>query len=254
MVQLPESENIILSEDALLTRDVGELPASPEKPLPIRAKFYKVGMMQYISHLDLVRTMTRIIVRSGVPAWYSQGFNPRLKLTFSLPLSIGTQSECEFFDIRLTAPMSSREVMARLNRSLTDEMQIVAVYPGTRRFGDIAWADYEIKLTSPSLTSETAHRLADLYTSPLVVTKRSKTGDKDVDILPFISLRSCRYEEGSVTVRVLLSADSANYLNPEYLVKAAQDRLGLALDDPFSECYTIVRKEVYLDDRTTVFR
>ena len=43
--------------------------ATPEKPLPIRAKFYKVGMLQYISHLDLVRTMTRILVRSGIPAW-----------------------------------------------------------------------------------------------------------------------------------------------------------------------------------------
>ena len=254
MVQLSGSENIILSGDELLSRDVGELPASPEKPLQIRAKFYKIGMMQYISHLDLVRTMTRIIVRSGVPAWYSQGFNPRLKLTFSLPLSIGTQSECEFFDIRLISPMSSAEIMSRLNRSLTDEMQIVAVYPGTRRFGDIAWADYEIKLTSPSLSENAARELADLYTSPLVVTKRSKTGDKEVDILPFLSLRSCRFDEGSVTLRALLSADSANYLNPEYLVRAAQDRLGLALDDPFGEFYTIVRKEVYLSDRTTIFR
>ena len=70
--------------------------------IPVRAKFYKIGSLQYISHLDLVRTMTRVLVRSHIPAWYSQGFNPRLKLTFSLPLSIGTQSECEFFDIRLT--------------------------------------------------------------------------------------------------------------------------------------------------------
>ena len=52
MVQLSGSENIILSGDELLSRDVGELPASPEKPLQIRAKFYKIGMMQYISHLD----------------------------------------------------------------------------------------------------------------------------------------------------------------------------------------------------------
>ena len=57
------------------------------KPIPIRAKFYKVGSLQFISHLDLMRTMTRNMVRAGIPAWYSQGFNPRLKLTFSLPLS-----------------------------------------------------------------------------------------------------------------------------------------------------------------------
>ena len=67
----------------------------PPAPQPIRARFYKIGMLQCnISHLDLVRTMTRIITRAGIPAWYTQGFNPRLKLTFAMPLSIGTQSEC----------------------------------------------------------------------------------------------------------------------------------------------------------------
>ena len=77
------------------------------QPMQIRAKFYKIGMLQYISHLDLMRTMTRTLTRAGIPAWYSQGFNPRLKITFSLPLSIGTQSECEFFDIKLVLKIIS---------------------------------------------------------------------------------------------------------------------------------------------------
>ena len=165
--------------------------------IPVRARFYKVGMLQYISHLDLVRTMTRILVRSGIPAWYSQGFNPRLKLTFAMPLSIGTQSECEFFDIRLTSPMDFDEIKARLNRSLTEEMQVLEVYQSPRKFNEIAWAEYEIKMTSPGLNSGTADALRELYTNPLVVTKRSKTGDKDVDILPYIDLRSCEYSDGA---------------------------------------------------------
>ena len=73
------------------------------------AEFEKMGRMSWFSHLDLQNTMQRALRRAGLPVRYSQGFNPRLKLTFSLPLSIGTQSECEFFDIRLTAPMSSAE-------------------------------------------------------------------------------------------------------------------------------------------------
>ena len=222
--------------------------------IPVRARFYKVGMLQYISHLDLVRTMTRILVRSGIPAWYSQGFNPRLKLTFAMPLSIGTQSECEFFDIRLTSPMDFDEIKARLNRSLTEEMQVLEVYQSPRKFNEIAWAEYEIKMTSPGLNAGTADALRELYTNPLVVTKRSKTGDKDVDILPYIDLRSCEYADGAVTIRALLSADSANYLNPEYLVKAAEAKLGIGFEDPFSEFYTIVRREVYLGDGATVFR
>lgn len=231
-----------------------KMMATPENPLSIRVKFYKVGMLQYISHLDLVRTMTRILVRSGIPAWYSQGFNPRLKLTFAMPLSIGTQSECEFFDIRLTAPMSKDEVKARINRALTDELQVTDVYISNLKFREIGWAEYEIKMTSPSLTSDTAKALTSLYTNPLLVTKHTKTGDKEVDILSNISLRSCHFEDGSITIRALLSADSANYLNPEYLITAAEEKLGLKFEDPFNEYYTIIRKEVYLPDMTTVFR
>lgn len=224
------------------------------QPMQIRAKFYKVGSLQYISHLDLVRTMTRNLVRSGVPAWYSQGFNPRLKLTFSLPLSIGTQSECEFFDIRLTEEMALEEVKARINDTLTDEMKITEVYQSERKFSDIAWSLYEISMTSNGISDTTAKKLTDLYTSPLVVTKRSKSGDKDVDISPHIDLRGVSQNEDRITVNALLSADSANYLNPEYLVKAAQSKLGITFDDPFSEYYTIMRKEVYLADKVTVFR
>lgn len=233
---------------------VSEAKTELTNPMPIRAKFYKIGMLQYISHLDLVRTMTRVLVRAGIPAWYSQGFNPRLKLTFAMPLSIGTQSECEFFDIRLVKPMELDEVKSRINAALTDEMQIVDVYQSERKFSDIQWAEYEIKLTSPKLSADTAESLTELYTHSLTITKRSKSGDKEVDILPYIDLRSCEYADGSVTVRALLSADSANYLNPEYLIKAADSRLGITFDDPFSEYYTIMRKQVYLADKVTVFR
>ncbi len=224
------------------------------QPMQIRAMFYKIGSLQYISHLDLVRTMTRNIIRAGIPAWYSQGFNPRLKLTFSLPLSIGTESECEFFDIRLTEPMSLDEIKARINVTLTDEMQITDVYQSERKFSEIAFAEYEIRMVWGGADASVAERLSELYNSPLVLTKRSKSGDKEVDISPYIDLRSCEYEDGGITIRALLSADSANYLNPEYLIKAADSKLGIKFEDPFSEYYTIARREVYLADKITAFR
>ncbi len=224
------------------------------QPMPIRAKFYKVGSLQYISHLDLVRTMTRNITRAGIPAWYSQGFNPRLKLTFSLPLSIGTQSMSEFFDIRLVAPMELDEIKRRINETLTDEMKIVDVYQSERKFSEIAWAEYEIKMTSPHLNAETAVALCELYTHPLVLLKHSKSGDKEVDISPYIDLRECSFADGEITVRAFLSADSADYLNPEYLIAGAEQKLGVSFVDPFSEYYTIIRKEVYLADKVTAFR
>ena len=224
-----------------------------QQNIPVRAKFYKIGSLQYISHLDLVRTMTRILVRSHIPAWYSQGFNPRLKLTFSLPLSIGTQSECEFFDIRLTQPMDFDEIKSRLNSSLTDEMKIVDVYTPERKFSEIAWSEYEIVIHSPSLDASSSILMNDICTNPLVVMKRSKAGDHEVDISPFIRLRECESQSGELRLVALMSSDSANYLNPEYLIKAACPRLGVTFENLFEDYYSIVRKQVYLADMTTVF-
>ncbi len=223
------------------------------QPMPIRAKFYKMGMLQYISHLDLMRTMTRTLTRAGIPAWYSQGFNPRLKITFSLPLSIGTQSECEFFDIRLVEPMDLEEVTRRINEGLTDEMQLTDVYQSDRKFSDIEWSEYDITMTSPALSRKTADDLKELYTNPLVLMKRSKSGDKEVDISPFIDLREVAFADGQIKIKALLCADSANYLNPEYLIKGAQQKLGVNFDDPFTESYSIIRKCVYLADKITPF-
>ena len=69
-------------------------------PLNLRVKFSKTGRLAYISHLDLVRTMNKIVVRAKLPLWYTEGFNPKPKMVFSVPLSTGTESDVEFMEDR----------------------------------------------------------------------------------------------------------------------------------------------------------
>ncbi|MBQ9078281.1 MAG: DUF2344 domain-containing protein, partial [Ruminococcus sp.] len=42
----------------------------------VRAVFEKKDRAKYISHLDLNRCMRRIFRRSGLPIWYTEGYNP----------------------------------------------------------------------------------------------------------------------------------------------------------------------------------
>ena len=67
---------MILSE-----QQVKALP-SLDPPKTVRLTFRKAGRLQYISHLDLQRSMARIIARAGLPVWYTKGFNPHPKLVF----------------------------------------------------------------------------------------------------------------------------------------------------------------------------
>ncbi|MBQ2757724.1 MAG: DUF2344 domain-containing protein [Clostridia bacterium] len=114
-----------------------------EAPRTLRLRFCKLGNLQYISHLDLQRTFSRVLVRAGLPLWYTKGFNPHIKMVFGLPLPVGSESVCELLDIRIERDMQESEVLARLNAELTDELAVTAVYPAARKFADIAFAEYE---------------------------------------------------------------------------------------------------------------
>lgn len=58
----------------------------------VRIRFSKTGALQYISHLDLHRTFTRLLVRRGVPVWYSEGFSPHPRLSLRRRCPLGPKA------------------------------------------------------------------------------------------------------------------------------------------------------------------
>lgn len=241
----------MLSESKLIEKArLRKLPEF-ERPLTVRLKFKKVGSLQYISHLDLQRTFMRVVVRSCIPAWYTKGFNPHAKLVFSTPLSVGAQSTCEYLDIRIDREMSCDEIKARLNAELTDELCIIDAYLPQTDFSQIGWASYEIEISTSGADDAMAKRAEQvLTTAPLVMTKRTKSGEKDVDIIPLIKSASAVYDQNAGTIKIscVLSASSTEYLNPEMLVTALKQNLGILVSDPSVEWYTIMRTNLFTTD------
>ena len=215
------------------------------EPIPMRLKFRKTGDLQYISHLDLQRVMSRIIVRSGIPAWYTQGFNPHAKMVFSMPLSIGAQSVCEYLDIKIDKKISTDEILARLNAEVTDDMKFSAAYVPKSKLSEIALVRYEIDICTDVSDKELAKKAEKLLTTrPLVMKKRSKSGEREVDILEFV--KSVEAEQGdSLKITVVLTAGEGS-LNPEMIVSALRENLGILTTD--EESYTIMRTNLYFAD------
>lgn len=191
----------------------------------IRVKFTKTGRLKFISHLDLSRTMKNALLRAKIPIWYSEGFNPRPKIVFAMPLSVGVESICEYMDIRLTEPTDIEFDF------FTDEMKVVEIYKSDTNFNEIGYAEYKIEFDD-----EIDIRKLE---SPLIITKKSKNGEKEINIQPMVKC----YKYSNRTLTALLSADNENYLNPEILAKALT-KTG----------YDICRINVYLRDGETVFR
>jgi radical SAM family uncharacterized protein/radical SAM-linked protein len=69
--------------------------------LRVRIGYRKLGRTAYASHLDLVRSLPRMLRRVGLPLYYSEGFRPLPRITFGPALPVGTASLCEHVDVRL---------------------------------------------------------------------------------------------------------------------------------------------------------
>ena len=75
--------------------------------------------------------------------------------------------------------------------------------------------------------------------------KKSKSGEKEVDITAFIKNLSVSSQNGEMTINVILSAGSTENLNPEYIVTAIKNSLDIFSADPQNESYRIFRNKVY---------
>lgn len=214
-----------------------------EAPETVRIKFCKVGNLQFISHLDLQRTFHRVLVRANIPMWYTKGFNPHAKLVFGVPLSVGTESMCEMADLKLERKISLEDIKNQLNEQLTDEMYVLDVYYPTTKFADVAYADYTVTLKSPIINGDTEKKAAELFSSPVMMIKKSKSGEKEVDITSFIKKISFSAQDGEMKICAILSAGSTENLNPEYIVSALKNAGLFATDTDFS--YRIMRNKVY---------
>ena len=218
----------------------------------LRIRFKKLGRLQYISHLDLVRTMSKILVRAKLPMWYTEGFNPKPKMVFAAPLSIGTDSEAEFMDLRLLEHVDPGMVRAKLNACMTREMQIKEAYYPTTPLTELAYLSYEIRIVSPMVTDALLEKVRiALSSDTVVVKKKTKSGERDVDIKGQIREASASLDGDALVILANLSADSASFLNPEYLVTYLKGATGvLTSPDLLSETYSILRKEAYRADMT----
>ena len=219
-------------------------------PITLRVKFCKVGNLQYISHLDLVRTMMKVIVRAKLPLWYTEGFNPKPKLTFAAPLSIGTESLCEFMDIRLTEKIDPKKAIDALNVNMDLQMRAVDAYYPETKMTALRWLAYEISINTNGMDEELASKCREtLEADTLPILKKTKSGEAMVDIKPLVKSADVCFDGERIRINCVLSADSSSFLNPEYIVKVLRERCGiLSSGNLLSENYSIMRTNAYRED------
>ena len=88
--------------------------------------FTKLGILKYISHLDLLRLFQRVLRRAGIPVLFSQGYHPIAKIRFKRALKLGIESKAEELYLKLLKPLPEDELIQRLNTQLPSGIQIIS--------------------------------------------------------------------------------------------------------------------------------
>ena len=90
-----------------------------------------------------------------------------------------------------------------------------------------------------------------LTSAPLLLTKRTKAGEKEIDIVPLIHEVEIKFDDdATLHIDATLSATTNEFLNPEMLITALKRECGILSGDPMEEWYTILRTSVMKADFT----
>jgi len=185
-----------------------------------RVFYTKTGRLKYISHLDVNRLMQRALKRSGLPVWYSEGFNPHIYLTFALPLALGVESVYEVMDFRLVAFLSEKEITRRIQSALPEGMTVLSVSRPVDKVQEIASAEFEIAFSSCSASDLLEKWNAFLAKDEICVEKRTKKGIKTINIKPEITVKCAAVEAERFLLTLLLPAGIEKNISPFLVLEA----------------------------------
>ena len=188
----------------------------------VRIFYKKKGNMKFVSHLDLNRFMIRMIRKSGIPVWYSEGFNPHPYITFALPLSLGFESDYEVMDVRLDDDNFKNEaVLKELSAEMPEGIEFLEASNPIMKAGEVAFAAFSVEFDEGFNTiSEKLN--AFLSEEHIYSEKKTKKGAvKILDLKEFI--KDFSLEENKL--KITLAAGGSNNLNPKLLIDEFERRL-----------------------------
>lgn len=148
------------------------------------------GDLRFISHHDSLRLFERALTRARIPLRYSEGFNPKPRISIVLPRPVGVASLDELLVVELASETAPSEVLSRLRQEMPPGITLTAaesLEDKESRQPREAW--YSLEIDSP--TCEAAAKRAEEFLSRERATirracRKSKT-DKLVDIRSYVT-------------------------------------------------------------------
>lgn len=198
----------------------------PKTRQRLRITFAKGEPIKYISHLDLMRTWERSLRRAQVPLAYSEGFNPRPKISIAAPLPVGFTGRGEVMDVMLSRHISPYKFAKRLKPHLPSGLEILSVeeiylslpsLPSQMRH-----AEYRVVVESEEILAEIAKRVEQVLSAQSLPRQRERKGKvTEYDLRLLIDDLWIEGREGTTCVLGMrLQSDSQATGRPDEVLEA----------------------------------
>lgn len=217
-----------------------------------RLLFSKCDNARYISHLDLMRTFQRAFQRAGIAIKHTEGFNPHPFVSIALPLSVGFSSKCEILEFGLLEGTAKRDVPKLLNKVMPSGITVHKCYDAVRKVKELKYVNYIVTMEYEGglpTGAETAVQALLREKSVLVrkKSKKSKTGESEVDIIPLIKQATVESRRDMLALDLVLAAQNPG-LNPELICAAVRARC-----PEYAPDFTTFHRKSVLDEQMEPF-
>jgi len=92
-----------------------------------RVVFSKRGTARFLSHIDLIHVLQRAFRRAGVAVAQSQGFHPKMLISYGPALALGMEGRNELLEFRAPFLFEERAFVAGLNKCLPAGIRILGL-------------------------------------------------------------------------------------------------------------------------------
>ena len=186
--------------------------------ITVRIRFEKTGEAAYISLLDLQRVFHRILKRSGLPVYYTQGFNPHIYLSFACPLSLGQESLCECCEVKTEAEDPQLDTWCDvLQPYMPRGIKVLSAQQAQNKVAEIDHASYLVTLPASAAAALDAYNAAE----NAMVVKKTKRGQKELDLKTIIP----HVEAPNYNPALLLGYLQQQYNIPPWLCSVLRTKL-----------------------------
>jgi len=185
-------------------------------------KYTKESEIKFISHLDLMRTIQRVVRRANLPIEYSKGFNPHMTISIAQPLSVGVYSCGEYLDAVFKEEVATEVILSKLNENTPNGIKFLDVVKvednkAPQAMAAIDGARYIMKFKSKNSEEslkalEKLHELANWN-----IVKKTKSGEKEVDIKPLVKEFKLISNAKTLNFEVLVACGSRENLSANLL-------------------------------------